>query len=126
MKPVAFVLSLVLCISGCGRSGETHWQDGPFKVYALDLDFNATRLGYDHHPGILGLVDEEVVAAGSNDKCVIAEQLDRATGKSHFFIVPKEQGEFHSGTVEGPMTREEFTRVGQERNLPAFSWRKKK
>ncbi len=126
MKPVAFVLLLVLWVSGCGRSGETHWRDGSFKVYALDLDFNATCLGYDNHPGILGLVDEEVVAAGSDEKCVVAEQLDRVTGKSHFFIIPKEKGEFHSGTVAGPMTREEFTRVGLAQKLPAFSWRKKK
>ena len=126
MKPVAFIWLLVLCVSGCGRSGETHWRDGSFKVYALDLDFNATCLGYDNHPGILGLVEAEVVAAGSDEKCVVVEQLDPVTEKSHFFIVPKEKGEFHSGSVEGPFTREEFTRAGLARKLPAFSWRTEK
>lgn len=126
MKPFTWLLFLVLFISGCGRSGETSWQDGPFKVYALDLDFDATCLGFDNHPGFLGLVDAEVVAAGSNNQCVVVEQLERATGRTQFFIVPKERGEFHSGKVDGPMTRDEYARALRERNLPAFSWRKKK
>lgn len=126
MKPFALATLVVLFVSGCGRSGETSWQDGPFKVYALDLDFDATCLGYDHHPGMPGLVDEEVVAAGSDEKCVVVERVDHATGETQFFVVLKEKGESHSGMKEGPMTHDEFIRLSQERKLPALSWRKKK
>jgi len=126
MKFFMFPLVWVLIVSGCGRSGETSWRDGNFKVYSLESNTDATRLGYDHRPGVLRLVGEEVVAAGSNAKWVVAEQLDHTTGETQFFIVAKEKGELHSGRKEGPMTQALFLRLSGERKLPAFSWRKPK
>ena len=67
------LLALVLLFAtSCGRPADVHWRDGNFEVYALDMDFGATQLGYKHHPGILGLVDEQVVAAGSTAQWVLS------------------------------------------------------
>jgi hypothetical protein len=111
----------------CGRPADTHWADGNFKVYALDLDFTETKLGYDYRPGMLGLVASEVIAAGSSSEWVFAERIDRATGRSEFFIIPKEgMPTNHSGTVEGPFSANQFNELRASRKLPDFSWRKKR
>jgi len=83
------------------------WHDGNFKVYALDMDYTATKLGYNHHPGTLGLVDAEVVAAGSRAQWVFVERS--ASGRTEFFIVPKEgMPQNHSGKTEGPFSESQF------------------
>src|SRR5690349_6366948 len=96
-----FLAALVSCVPGA--TAEVHWKDGNFKVYATDTDFNATELGYDHHPGLLGLVDAEVVAAGSTAQFVFVERTDPNSQRTEFYIVPKEAStNTHSGKVEGP------------------------
>jgi hypothetical protein len=121
----ALVAALVSCTPGA--PSEVHWKDGNFKIYATDTDFNATELGYDHHPGLLGLVDTEVVAAGSTAQCVFVERTDPASKRTEFFIVLKEaSSETHSGEVEGPYTTAQFQEIRTARKLPEFTWRKKK
>jgi hypothetical protein len=103
-----------------------HWTDGNFKVYATDEDFKATRLGYDYHPGLLGLVEAEVVAAGSHAQFVFVERIDRASGRVEFYVVEKEQSKnSHSGKVEGPFSEARFREIRTARQLPEFTWRKK-
>lgn len=115
----------VLAVS-CGRPAEVSWKDGNFQVYATDSDFNATKLGYDHHPGLLGLVGAEVVAAGSNAQFVFVKRGDRVSGRAEFYIVPKKGSEeSHSGTVEGPFSEAQFREIRTARQLPEFTWRKK-
>ena len=119
---------IVLCavFASCGRGAGVHWRDGNFEVYATDTDFTATKLGYNHHPGTLGLVAAEVVAAGSTDQWIFVERLDRASGRTLFYVVPKEgMPENHSGTVEGPFTAAEFQHLRSARHLSEFKWRKK-
>ena len=118
---------VVLFAISCGRPADVHWRDGNFEVYALDMDFSATQLGYNHHPGTLGLVDKRVVAAGSTAQWVFVERLDRKSGRTEFYIVPKEgMPENHSGTVEGPFSETQFREIRATRQLPEFTWRKKK
>jgi len=91
------------------------------------MDFTAQQLGYNHHPGTLGLVKAEVVAAGSTAQWVFVERLERTSGRTEFYIVPKEgMPENHSGTVEGPFTETQFRELRTARQLPEFTWRKKK
>src|SRR4051794_40736198 len=80
------VLGAVLTVS-CGRRAEVYWSDGNFEVYAPDMDSSATRLGYNHHPGTLGLVKEQVLAAGSTAQWVFVERLDRGSGRTEFYII---------------------------------------
>lgn len=116
-----------MLVISCGRRADVSWSDGNFVVYALDMDFTATKLGYNHHPGTLGLVDEEVVAAGSTTQSVFVERLDRSSGRTEFYLVPKEgMPENHSGTVEGPFSEIQFHELRTARNLPEFTWRKRK
>lgn len=118
-------LLLLVFVIACGRSGVTQWQDGNFKVYATDADLNATKLGYDHRPGLLGLVAAEVVAAGSNGQFVFVERIDSMTGRSDFYLVPKEASpDTHSGNVQGPFSRSEFQQLRISHGLPDFNWRK--
>jgi hypothetical protein len=126
LRHTLFVLVVVFAAS-CGRRAKVHWHDGNFEVYALDMDFTATRLGYNHHPGTLGLVEAEVVAAGSTAQWVFVERSDRASGRTEFYIVPKEgMPENHSGTAEGPFSETQFREMRTTRQLPEFTWRKKK
>jgi len=124
LTPLALVAVLAL---SCGQPADVHWKDGNFKVYATQADFNATKLGYDHHPGLLGLVDSEVVAAGSSAEVVFVERNDPATRRTEFYIIPKEaSAASHSGTVEGPYSGEQFRDIRIARRLPEFAWRKKR
>jgi len=126
VRHTLLALVVVLAVS-CGRPADVDWRDGNFQVYALDSDFNATQLGYNHHPGTLGLVGEQVVAAGSTALWVFVERLDRSSGRTEFYIVPKEgMPENHSGTVEGPFSLTQFREISAARQLPEFTWRKKK
>lgn len=117
---------VVVLVVSCGRPADVHWKDGNFKVYATDDDFKATKLGYDHHPGTLGLVEDEVVAAGSNAQLVLVERIDRASGRTEFFIVEKEESkDSHSGKVEGPFSEGQIREIRTTRQLPEFTWKKK-
>lgn len=118
------VLVAVVAVS-CGRPTAVPWKDGNFKVYATDEDFNSTRLGYDHHPGLLGLVEDDVIAAGSTAQFVFVERLDRASNRTEFYVVSKEVGDSHSGNVEGPFSEAQFRDIRASRKLPGFTWRKK-
>ena len=121
-----FVLLAAFAIS-CGRRADVHWKDGNFEVYALDMDFSATALGYNHHRGTLGLVKEQVIAAGSTAQWVFVERLDRASRHTQFYVVPKEgMPKNHSGTIEGPFSEAQFREMSVTRHLPEFTWRKSK
>ena len=98
----------------------------PFEVYAADPDLTATKLDYNHHPGTLGLVSAEVIAAGSTDQCVFVERFDRAAGQKEFYIVSKDgMPEHHSGRSEGPFSETQFRELQAARQLSEFTWRKK-
>jgi hypothetical protein len=121
------LIAAVCVLTACAPKAEVHWRDANFKIYATPSDYKATKLGYDHRPGLLGLVAPEVVAAGSTAQWVFVERLDRASGRAEFFIVPKEgMPENHSGTVEGPFSETQFRELRAARQLPEFTWRKKK
>ena len=129
MTPFRHTLLVLLAVFAvsCGRRAEVNWRDGNFKVYALDMDSSATELGYNHHPGTLGLVKEQVIAAGSTAQWVFVERLERASGRTEYYVVPKEgMPENHSGTVEGPFSETQFRALKAARQLPEFTWRKKR
>jgi hypothetical protein len=118
---------LTVVVASCGRRADVQWRHGNFEVYALDMDFKGTKLGYNHHPGTLGLVSDEVIAAGSTAQFVFVERLDPSSGRTEFYLVPKEgMPENHSGNVEGPFSEPEFKDLRMARQLPEFAWRKKK
>ena len=125
MRPIRHLLLLSLAgfAVSCGRPADVPWRDGNFEVYRVDVDSTNTLLGYNHHPGTLGLVEAEVVAAGSTAEWVFVER--RAGGRTEFFIVPKEgMPRNHSGTTEGPFSEMEFQQLRRARHLPEFRWRK--
>jgi hypothetical protein len=107
---------------------DVHWKDGNFEVYALDTDFSDISLGYNHHPGLLGLVGGQIVAAGSTTQWVFVERLHRASGRTEFYILPKKgMPEYYpTEAVEGPLSEAQFQEIRAARQLPEFAWRKKK
>ena len=126
MKVFLQVFLVVIAISCAGAPGNTYWEDGNFKVYATDSDFGATKLGYDHRPGLLGLVEPEVVAAGSTAKFIFVERHARGAGRREFFIVEKEElNGSHTGKVKGPLSEVEFEEIRKTQQFPEFAWRKK-
>ena len=99
----------------------------PFIVYALGTDFNATKLGYDHHPGLEGLVNAEVVAAGSSADLVFVERHRGKSKDVEFYLVPKNTSDGRQpGMVEGPFSKAEFEKIRVDRRLPKFAWHKRK
>ena len=129
MKRLFHALIAVLAVLpvSCGRPVDVHWKDGNFKIYATDADFNATTLGYDHHPGLLALVKAEVVSAGSTAQFVFVERTDTNFKRTEFYIIPKEaSADTHSGKVEGPYSEAQFREIRIARHLPDFTWRKQK
>ena len=110
---------MLALIGSCGSSAYIPWEDGDYKVYATDDDYSATSLGLDHNPGLLGLVDSEVVAAGSNKLVVVVERLNRKDDSIEFYIVTK--GDSYA---QGPFNQSEFQVEKVKRSLPDFSWRK--
>ena len=123
----ALLAGVLVFLVSCAPSAEVHWKDGNFKVYATPSDYNATKLGYDHHPGVLGLVGAEVVAAGSTPQIVFVERSEPASRRTEFYIIPKEAStDSHSGTVEGPYSWTQFQEIRSARQLPEFTWRKSK
>lgn len=123
---ISLLLPLAMLATACGRQAQVYWSDGNFEVYATDVDSTAMELGYNHHPGTLGLVKAQVVAAGGTEDWVFVERLDRVSGLVEFYVVPKERGaKNHSGTVEGPFSETQFRDLRATRNLPEFAWRTK-
>lgn len=121
------VAVIAMCTVSCGRRADMSWRDGNFEVYALDMDAKATKLGYNHHPGTLGLVEEEVIAAGSSAEFVFVERVEQSSRRTEFYIIPKEgMPKNHSGTVEGPLSEAQFRELRSVRQLPEFKWRKTK
>ncbi|BDS07400.1 hypothetical protein NT6N_24830 [Oceaniferula spumae] len=117
---IAVLLSFVAILLGCGRSAYIPWEDGDYKVYATDVDYSATALGLDHDPGLLGIVDSEVVAAGSNDLVIVVERENHKDDCIEFYIVTK-----GDNYAVGPFDEEEFQVEKSKRGLPDFSWRKR-
>jgi len=119
-------LLLIVFLTACGRSADIHWQHGNFKVYATDSNPADTVLGYDHHPGLLRLVESEVVAVGSTDKLVFAKRINPFTGHPEYYLVAKEAStNTHSGDVQGPIREMEFYEIRSRLQLPDFSWNKR-
>lgn len=122
--------SLLLLITGCtlfiscGRSADRHGEDGNFVVYATDTDFSATRLGFNFNPGTLGIVESEVVAAGSDSTYVVVERINHDNLDREYYIITKEKPDHHSGNADGPYTAEEYQKLKSSRSLPEFSWKK--
>lgn len=120
------LIAAVCVLTACAPKAEMHWRDGNFKVYATPSDYRATELGYDHKPGLLGLVAAEVVAAGSSSQFVFVERTDPASSRTEFYFIEKEQSkDSHSGNVEGPFSTAQFQELRVARGLPDFAWRKK-
>jgi hypothetical protein len=126
MNKIPHLLScaFALALTGCGRPAATVWRDGHYKVYALDSDFNATKLGFDYSPGILGLVESEVIAAGSDLKYVVAERLDHTSNIHEYYVVTKATHNGIEGSLEGPFTSKEYEARKTALNLPNFRWTK--
>lgn len=123
----AAITLFAVLVMGCGRNADYHWKDGNFTVYALGTDFDSTKLGYDHHPGLLGLVNAEVVAAGSNAEVVFVERHRGPSKLVEFYLVPKNSTDGRQpGMVEGPFSQAEFEKIRVDRRLPKFTWHKRK
>jgi hypothetical protein len=122
------LLTLVLVIAvSCGRRAIVYWKDGNFEVYTTDADSSDTKLGYNHHPGTLGIVSGEVVAAGSTAQWVFVQQINKTSGQTEFYIIPKEgMPQNHSGRFEGPFSEARFQELRSARHFSDFTWRKKK
>jgi hypothetical protein len=116
----------VVALAGCGRPADTHWKDGRYKVYATDSDFAVTRLGFDHSPGILGLVGPEVIAAGSDSKYVVVTRLTHPSDVTEYYIITKAAASDSEGVTSGPFTLHEYEAQKAALKLPNFNWSKRK
>lgn len=125
-RSFVFLLFLGLLLPGCERPIDVHWEDDNFKVYATDETSSATLLGYDHEPGILGLIPPDVVAVGSNKEIVVVKRLgaENSSGPQFYLITKETESGSMPGTVRGPMTQETFDSLKKERAIPEFSWTK--
>jgi hypothetical protein len=94
------------------------WEDGNLRVYDMDGEY---MLGIYHDPGYFGLLDEQVVAMGSNEQWVVAQQLRK--GVTRFYILKKPVKDLSPSDVEGPFIREVFEQEVAVRGLPPFTWR---
>lgn len=120
----ALMLSLLLW--GCTPGGPAlrYWQDGKIVVYATDVDYDATTLGFDYGGAFLGLVSDPVTDVGSNATHVVARQGSGGGGPSAYFILTKCGGD-EAPIVEGPLSKETFEQEVVARSLPPFTWNAK-
>ena len=118
---VLAMFMLVRLIQGGGD--EVDWQDGNYRVYAIDYDPQGPSLGYSFNPGILGLVNERVVAAGSDATRVVVKRIIDGDPVPEYYVVEKDLGsEPHEGKVRGPMTKAQFDAEKKDHGLPEFQW----
>ncbi len=96
-------------LAACGRSSDIHWRDGNYIVYAMDSNFSKTKLGFDHKPGILGLIDSTVIAIGSNAHYILAKRLNEVTSNVEFYIITNSiQSNAEEGSIDGPYSEDQL------------------
>jgi hypothetical protein len=114
-----FTVIIVLLLTACGPM----WEDGDYEVYYIDghitLGIKIDDSGTYH-----GRVDHKVVAVGSNEKYIIAKQLEPgSTAVSYFYIVRENDNKYLNPDeiTQGPFTEERFTELSKKLGLPSFS-----
>ncbi|WP_078118496.1 hypothetical protein [Thiosocius teredinicola] len=120
MKYLALIAALAL--SACDSG--TEWSDPPYEVVWIDVESNRSLFFSLGDGGLLGRVDPEIIAVGSNDKYVVAKQQSPgATTTLYYYIAKSNDGAKLNGheITEGPFTVEEFEALSQKLGLPAFS-----
>lgn len=118
-----FGLVMLAQMMGRGGGDEVDWRDGNYLVYAIDYSPEGPRLGYSFHPGILGLVDRRIIAAGSNATHVVVKRQVDGVSEPEYYIVEKDlKADPGEGITRGPLHEAEFNKEKQEHGLPEFQW----
>lgn len=120
--------SLFFCalVSGCSLfDSGIEWRSGPYALMWIDTRDNVS-LYYDLGDGVLiGRVDTQVFAVGSNDQFVVAKQHPSGNKSTvnYFVLVRGKDSKTadSSAVVIGPLSALEFERKSKELNLPGFS-----
>lgn len=92
----------------------TLWEDGDFKVYGKGVLVSSDDWGNKR------VLDEQIVAMGSNDRYLVIQQW--RDGTLHFYILDKKSFSLVEISAGVPYTKEEFERRKAYMDLPPFTW----
>jgi hypothetical protein len=99
------------------------WEDGDYEVYYLDGDI-ALGIKIDNSGAYHRRVCHKIVAVGSNEKYIVAKQLEPgSTIASYFYIERESDNKYlnHDEITQGPYTEIQFAELIQGLGLPSFS-----
>jgi hypothetical protein len=99
------------------------WEDGDYEVYYIDGDITL-GIKIDNSGTYHGRVDHKVVAVGSNEKYIVAKQLEPgSTISSYFYIVRENDNKYLNPDeiTQGPFTEIQFAELTLNLGLPSFS-----
>ena len=99
------------------------WEDGEYEVYYIDGYINL-GIKIDDSGSYHGRVEHKVVAVGSDEKYVVAKQVNPDTTSTSYFYIVKGDDDHYLNPDEitqGPFTERRFTELRKELGLPEFS-----
>ena len=119
MRFLLIIVSLVLASCSPSPPPPPYWEDGDYRVYRRSAS-DEVILGYHHGDGdVFGLVDDKVVAAGSDSRYVVILRWRSGETDQYYYI---KKGTSDAGTVSGPYTKANFEADAKRLSLPEFSW----
>ena len=124
---ITIILALVVFLWGCVFDSGEKWRDGPYSVLWIDTADNRT-LNYDvGNGGSVGRVEKTVMAVGSNDAYVVAQQQPGTDASIiSYYIIDRLKDHKYADSQEfviGPLSEGEYESKKVLLKLPKFTKR---
>ncbi len=118
---ISVVRTLALCALLIGCDSGVLWEDERYKVMWVDIGDNVI-LSYKLDSGdSIRRVPPRVVAIGSNEHYVVAQQMSLTTNETRYYYIDKRKDSaYYNGEdiAVGPLTEEEYNAFKVKLNLP--------
>jgi hypothetical protein len=126
MTRIYILLAAFVTLAGCDWfSADTTWRSGSYRLIAVDTP-GQMYLAVDVQNGSpTSVVGPTIFSIGADDAHIVVKQhpskdafggFDRSV--TNYFVVNRAG---HPGTVQGPLTVEEFNKLAATESLPAFT-----
>lgn len=99
------------------------WEDEVYAVYYIDGSINL-GIKVDDEGTFISRVEHKVIAVGSNENYVVAQQLMDDSDSISYFFIDKKQDNIYLNALQiskGPYTELDFNKLSEKLNLPKFS-----
>jgi hypothetical protein len=123
MKIMKYFLVLVSLCASCGKSQNILWEDGNYRVYIRPTSREIAFGCYMGNGGILGVVNHEVVKAGSSNKYIVIARKSPSGFEEYYYknkLIDKRED-----MINGPYNKVIYDKIAKELGLPEFKWTSK-